>query len=199
MTARRKLKLLFAALLALSLLGCARGCTSSRPPIHIVPNMDWQPKVKAQAESGFFYDGAAMRTPMPGTVARGQLRENLAFYTGRDADGQFLTANPLELNEAALERGAARYSIYCRPCHTKRGDGKGILFERGGVPTPAFSEERIVALSDGEIFDVVTNSKGLMPAYRTVVPAADRWAIIAHVRRLQQEGLAAQAELAANR
>ncbi len=199
MRARRKFKLLCSAVLLLSLLGCARGCSSSRPPIHIVPNMDWQPKVKAQAESDFFYDGAAMRTPVPGTVARGQLRENLAFYTGKDADGQFLTANPLEMNEAALERGANRYFIYCRPCHDKRGNGKGILFERGGVPTPAFSEERIVALSDGEIFDVVTNAKGLMPAYGTTVPAADRWAIIAHVRRLQQESLAAQAELAANR
>ena len=199
MRARQKLKLLCSAVLALSLLGCARGCTSSRPPIHIVPNMDWQPKLEAQAESDFFYDGAAMRTPVPGTVARGQLRENLAFYTGKDADGQFLTVNPLELDEAALERGAKRYFIYCQPCHTKRGTGKGILFERGGVPTAAFSDERIVALSDGEMFDVVTNSKGLMPAYGAMVPAADRWAIIAHVRRLQQEGLAAQAELAANR
>ncbi len=199
MTARRKLELLGSAILLLSLLGCARGCTSSRPPIHIVPNMDWQPKVKAQAESGFFYDGAAMRTPVPGTVARGQLRENTAFYTGKDAGGEFLTANPLELNEATLARGADRYFIYCRPCHAKRGNGKGILFERGGVPTPAFSEERIVALSDGEIFDIVTNSKGLMPAYGRIVPAADRWAIIAHLRRLQQQGLAAQAELAANR
>ncbi len=72
MSTRRRLELLCSAVLALSLLGCARGCTSSRPPIHIVPNMDWQPKVKAQAESDFFYDGAAMRTPVPGTVARGQ-------------------------------------------------------------------------------------------------------------------------------
>ena len=199
MMARQKLKLALAAVLALSLLGCARGCTSSRPPIHIVPNMDWQPKLQAQAESNFFYDGAAMRTPVPGTVARGQLREHAAFYTGKDADGQFLTANPLELNETALERGAQRYFIYCRPCHDKRGNGKGILYERGGVPTPAFHEERIVALSDGEIFDIVTNSKGLMPAYGRIVPAADRWAIIAHLRRLQQQGLAAQAELAANR
>ena len=140
-----------------------------------------------------------MRRPVPGTVARGQLRENLAFYTGKDADGEFLTANPLEIDESALERGADRYFIYCRPCHSKRGDGKGILFERGGVPTPAFYEERIVALSDGEMFDTVTNSKGLMPAYGTIVPVSDRWAIIAHIRRLQQEGLAAQAELAANR
>ncbi len=198
MNARRTIKLLCLAVLPLCLLGCARGCTSSRPPIHIVPNMDRQPKLKAQAESGFFYDGAAMREPVPGTVARGQLRENTALYTGKDADGEFLTENPLELDDAMLARGAERYFIYCRPCHDKRGNGQGILFERGGVPTPAFSEERIVLLPDGEIFDTVTNSKGLMPAYGRIVPAADRWAIIAHVRRLQHDALAAQAALAAN-
>lgn len=195
MKVRRTFRLACLAALALSLLGCARGCTSSRPPIHIVPNMDWQPKYQAQEESDFFYDGAAMRTPVPGTVARGRLREDPTFYTGKDAQGEFLTTNPLEATESVLARGADRYSIYCRPCHDKRGNGKGILFERGGVPTPAFSEQRIVALRDGEMFDVVTNSKGLMPAYGPIVPASDRWAIITHVRRLQQEGLVAQARL----
>lgn len=196
MRVRRSLQLVCLGALALTLLGCARGCTSSRPPIHIVPNMDWQPKYQAQAESDFFYDGAAMRTPVPGTVARGHLREDATFYTGKDAQGAFLVANPLGASEAVLARGAERYAIYCRPCHDKRGTGKGILFERGGVPTPAFGEERIVALSDGEIFDVVTNSKGLMPAYRSVIPASDRWAIIAHMRTLQQRDLAVQAQLA---
>ena len=198
MKPKRTIRILCLALLALPVLGCARGCTSSKPPIHIVPNMDWQPKLEAQAESDFFYDGSAMRPPVPGTVARGQLRENLELYTGKDAAGQFLAANPRPLDDALLQRGADRYFIYCRPCHDKRGNGKGVLFERGGVPTPAFSEERIVSLVDGEMFDTITNGKGLMPAYGRLVPAHDRWAIIAHVRKLQQEALAAQATLAAN-
>src|SRR4029434_4661643 len=55
-------------LLLLGLTGCVRGCTSSSPPVHLNPNMDWQPKVQAQEASDFFYDGSAMRPPIPGTV-----------------------------------------------------------------------------------------------------------------------------------
>ena len=58
------------------LTGCARGCTSSRPPIHLNPSMDNQPKVRAQTASTFFYDGASMRQPVPGTIPIGGLKED---------------------------------------------------------------------------------------------------------------------------
>jgi hypothetical protein len=124
---------------------------------------------------------------VPGTVARGQLHEDESFESGRDAAGEFLRALPVAESDELLARGAERFAIYCRPCHDQRGDGKGILFERGGVPTPSFHEQRIRDLADGEIFDVITNGKGLMKPYRYPVPAADRWAIVAHVRHLQRE------------
>jgi len=38
-----------------------------------------------------------------------------------------------------------------------------------------------------------TNGQGLMPNYRWQVPPADRWAIIAYVRQLQQERQAQEA------
>jgi hypothetical protein len=180
-------KLGAALVLALALLGCARGCPSSRPPIHVNPNMDWQPRYDPQSESDFFYDGATMRTPVPGTVARGQLRTDPTFFTGRDAGGGFLAAMPVEPSEALLARGAERYAIFCQPCHDKRGTGKGILYERGGVPTASFHDERVKNLPDGEIFDVITIGKGMMAGYAYPIPPADRWAIIAHVRRLQRE------------
>ena len=195
--ARRMGTLLILASVSLSLAGCVRGCTSSRPPIHINPNMDWQPRYQAQGESEFFYDGSAMRLPVPGTVARGTLREDTAFYTGKDADGAFLAVGPLELSEAVVARGAERYGIFCRPCHNKRGNGKGVLTERAGVPVPSFSDERLQAVTDGEIFDVITSGKGLMPGYAYPIRPADRWAIISHVRHLQREAQAAEAAEAA--
>ena len=82
------------------LTGCARGCTSSRPPIHLNPSMDDQPKVLAQTASTFFYDGASMRQPVPGTVAIGGLKEDAAFFTGKGADGQFVATIPVTVNEA---------------------------------------------------------------------------------------------------
>jgi len=192
MRSAARLRALALATLSCSLLGCVRGCTSSRPPIHVNPNMDWQPKVQAQEESSFFYDGSAMRMPIEGTVARGQLHEDEAFFTGKAPDGAFLAKIPATDPDSLLARGAERYSIYCQPCHDSKGNGKGILYERGGVPTPSFHEDRLRSLADGEIFDVITHGKGLMPAYGYPVPPADRWAIIAHLRRLQEQRAASE-------
>ena len=170
----------------LALSGCARGCTSSRPPIHLNPSMDDQPKVRPQAASTFFYDGAAMRQPVPGTIPIGGLQEDAAFFTGKGAGDQFVASNPVPMDEATLEHGRQRYVIYCQPCHDARGDGNGILFQRGKVPTTSFHQETILKYPDGQIFDVITNGKGLMPAYRWPIPPADRWAIVAYVRELQR-------------
>ncbi len=170
--------------------GCARGCTSSRPPIHLNPSMDDQPKVRPQTASTFFYNGASMREPVPGTVPIGGLREDEAFYTGKGADGKFVAAIPHPVDDALVERGQQRYRIYCQPCHDARGDGKGILLQRGNVPTATFHEDKILKYADGQIFDVITNGVGLMPAYRWPIPPADRWAIVAYVRQLQRERIA---------
>ena len=146
------------------LTGCARGCTSSRPPIHLNPSMDDQPKALAQTAS--------------------------AFFTGKGADGQFVATSPVPVTDAVLARGRERATIYCQPCHDARGDGKGILFQRGNVPTASFHQEKILNYPDGQIFDVITNGTGLMAGYRWPIPPADRWAIIAHVRELQRDRLA---------
>jgi mono/diheme cytochrome c family protein len=167
--------------------GCARGCTSSRPPIHLNPSMDDQPKVLPQTASAFFYDGASMRQPVPGTIPIGGLKEDGPFFTGKGTDGQFVPTIPHAVDEALVERGRQRYTIYCQPCHDPRGDGRGILFQRGNVPTATFHQEKILKYADGQIFDVITNGVGLMPGYRWPIPPADRWAIVAHVRHLQRE------------
>jgi mono/diheme cytochrome c family protein len=183
----------FGALAFISLFiltGCARGCTSSRPPIHLNPSMDDQPKVRTQTASDFFFNGASMREPVPGTIPIGGLKEDTAFFTGRGANGQFVTTNPATKDDALLERGRQRYGIYCQPCHDARGDGRGILFQRGNVPTATFHQEKIQKYPDGQLFDIITNGMGLMPAYRWPIPPADRWAIIAYVRELQRDRLA---------
>ena len=149
--------------------------------------MDNQPKVRPQSASTFFYDGAGMREPVPGTVAIGGLREDVPFFTGKGADGQFVATNPVSLDAKGVERGRERYRIYCQPCHDARGDGKGILFQRGNVPTASFHQEKVLKYTDGQIFDVITNGFGLMAGYRWPIPPADRWAIVAHVRELQRE------------
>jgi hypothetical protein len=188
----RRWRPLVPVLLGLALGGCVRGCHSSRPPIHPNPNMDYQEKYEPQEESDFFYDGSAMRLPIPGTVARGELNEDEAFHTGKDAAGEFLGEIPLEPTEALLARGEERYTIYCAPCHDKRGNGTGILAEYGRVPTASFHDEQRRGYAPGKVFDVITNGSGLMKGYRWPIPPHDRWAIVAHVQQLQQRKVSGQ-------
>jgi mono/diheme cytochrome c family protein len=188
MTARRRRVLAALALTSVFVLtGCARGCTSSRPPIHLNPSMDDQPKVRTQTASTFFFNGSSMREPVPGTIPIGGLKEDTAFFTGKGEDGQFVASIPQSVDDAVVGRGRERYGIYCQPCHDARGDGRGILFQRGNVPTATFHQEKILKYADGQIFDVITNGQGLMPSYRWPIPPADRWAIVAYVRALQRE------------
>lgn len=184
-----KWRALWLAALALGLAGCVRGCPSSRPPIHIVPNMDFQPKYDSQESSAFFYDGATMRTPVAGTVPRSdlpfELRVGAEYNTGKDADGNLVTAIPIAVDETLLARGKERFGIYCAACHDARGTGKGILFERGSVPTTSMFDPKVLDATDGHIFDVITNGIGLMQGYGYPIPAHDRWAIVSYVRDLQ--------------
>ena len=181
---------------AVAVSGCARGCTSSRPPIHINPSMDDQPKVLSQTASPFFYDGSSMRQPVPGTIPIGGLQEDTAFFTGKAADGQFVATTPVDADEALVERGRERYAIYCQPCHDARGDGKGILFQRANVPTASIHREDILKYPDGQLFDVITNGQGLMSGYRWPIPPSDRWAIVAYVRQLQRKRAASATPVA---
>ena len=169
------------------LLGGCRGCPSSRPPIHLNPNMDVQPKLKAQAESTFFYDGAGMRTPVEGTVAQGELHEDTAYWAGKDAAGGWIAAVPGHDQAAVLARGEQRFGIYCSPCHGAAADGKGMLFQRAQVQSANLMEQRFRDMPAGQLFDEVTHGFGLMPAYGPFVPVADRWAILAYLRKLQAE------------
>jgi cytochrome c len=148
--------------------------------------MDKQPKYKAQSESEFFADRSAMRQPVPGTVPADQIDEDPAFFTGIDQQGDTVAHSPLPVTMLSLERGRERFNIYCSPCHGRVGDGQGIMVSRGYVPPPSFHDDRIRVLSDGHIFDVITNGIRNMPAYRHQIPPEDRWAIVNYLRALQR-------------
>ena len=170
--------------LALVTVGCFRGSPSERPPIHLNPNMDDQPKYLPQAESAFFANGMTMRPPVPGTVARGELRADEAYFLGRVGEAP-VAGIPLEGGDEVMRRGEQRFGIFCGPCHGKRGDGKGMLFVRAGVESADLTSPRIVDMPSGRIYDVITTGFGLMSGYAAEVPVDDRWAIVAHVRALQ--------------
>jgi mono/diheme cytochrome c family protein len=160
-------------------------------------DMHDQPKFKPLAESDFYADLRSARTPVEGTVARGQLREDTYFYTGKVGDnpGDYM---PFPATGDLLERGQQRYNIYCAPCHSRLGDGNGVVSGRGFPrKPPSFHDERLRKVPLGYFFDVMTNGFGSMPDYASQIPPRDRWAIVAYIRALQLSQAATAADVPA--
>ncbi len=178
--------LLLLSLMAVLATGCFRGRPFEDPPLYIKHGMENQPKYLPQGPSAFFVDGAAMRTPVPGTVARGELMDDTEFYFGVTADGDTVKHVPIPITMKLLKRGRERYDIYCSPCHSRIGDGRGIVVQYKFLPPPSFHDERLRKVSDGYIFSVISNGIRNMPSYRHQISVADRWAIVAYVRALQR-------------
>jgi len=185
---------------ALMAVAACRGSVSDQPPIHIIPDMDWQDKYHPQGESAFFPDGRAMRPRVEGTVAAGGLKEDSVYFKGKQGDA-FVARMPTEKVKAALgvdsleavmSRGQQRFNIYCTPCHDATGSGNGLVIQRAlaappsGFARPPHLAENAATLPDGQIFDYITNGVRSMPAYGHQIPEADRWAIVSWLRVLQR-------------
>jgi mono/diheme cytochrome c family protein len=150
-------------------------------------DMHDQPKYKPLAKSDFYADLRSARAPVEHTVARGQLHEDSYFYTGMignsSTPGDYL---PFPVTMEVLQRGRERFNIYCVPCHSRLGDGNGIVPSRGfPKKPPSFHIERLRKAPLGYFFDVMTHGFGLMPDYSTQIAPRDRWMIVAYIRALQ--------------
>lgn len=143
-----------------------------------------QPKYIPLRESGFFADGRSERPLVPGTVPRGELREDTPYYTGLVGD-KLVDAFPTPVTKDLLKRGRERFDIYCAPCHSALGDGFGMVARRGYLRPPSFHDDRLRNAPLGHFYRVMTYGSGAMPDYAQQISPADRWAIVAYIRALQ--------------
>lgn len=147
-------------------------------------DMQDQPKYIPLRPSEFFTDGRSARPLPEGTVARGELRADKLFYTGKTGE-KFTDKIPFPVTRAVLDRGQQRFSIYCSPCHGLLGDGRGMIVQRGFRRPPSYHTDRLRAVPVGYFYDVITNGFGAMADYSAQVAPRDRWAIAAYIRVLQ--------------
>lgn len=206
--------LLLFVLAGIALVGIAgfRGEHSSRTPWEIFPDMVRQMKVRPQSPSNFFADGRGPRLPVAGTVpigyefpksetianpvaavpAAAPARSTFAFATTNDyhdtgkMGANWGTGLPVEVTPQLLQRGHERFNITCAMCHGVKGDGNGATKQFGLTTVVTLQDDRIRKMSDGEIFNTITNGKNTMMAYGPNIPVNDRWAIIAYLRALQR-------------
>lgn len=172
--ARRNAGLALVPLLALGSLACRQGMYN-------------QPKVRPYRSAAFFADGSGARPIPAGTVARGHLNEDQAYFAGTGEDGKLVTElpAPVKLTKELLQRGRQRFEIFCSPCHGRTGSGVGMIVRRGFKRPPAFTVDRLRNERIGYFFDVMSHGFGQMSSYAAQVPVEDRWAIAAYVRVLQ--------------
>ena len=147
-------------------------------------DMHDQPKYIPLRSSEFFRDGRSARAPVEGTVARGHLRDDEHFYTGK-VNGALVEMLPFPVTRAVLERGQERYNIFCSPCHSRVGDGNGIIVQRGYRRPESFHSQRLRQAPVGHYFDAMTRGFGAMPDHASQISPQDRWAIAAYIRALQ--------------
>ncbi len=172
--------------------------TNPAPRIHPNPNMDFQPKFKAQTANPHFDDGRAMRPDIEGTVPQGELRADAAFERGLDADENWLSGFPtqVEISDATMNRGEERFNIYCQPCHGAAGYGDGpvarrmvLLQEPKWVAPTSLNQGYLRTMPEGKLFHTITHGVRNMNGYGHMIPPADRWAIIMYIRALQESQL----------
>jgi len=170
-------------------------------------DMQDQPRYKAYKKSEFFSDKRGTREMPEGTVARGELKADKGFYTGKvdnpnanaqvetttDATGNTLVSSfpndidefPVPVTKELVDRGQDRYNIYCIVCHGPIGNGDGMIVRRGFSQPPTYNDDRLRNAPVGHFYDVITNGWGKMNSYASVLHPADRWAIVAYIRALQ--------------
>ena len=215
------LVMILGAILVVGMFGF-RGHKFSDTPVEIFPDMDRQDRVNAQSKSDFFADGVGAREPVAGVLPMGfsipenPVQDGDPILDGFSLPGSYFNSgrigehygdgmpDGLIVDEALLSRGQQRFGIYCAICHGASGDGEGTLANFGNMRPvanlhmPQFADPSNPQYRpDGEMFEIITMGRARMGAYGGAIPAADRWAIIAYVRALQNATKEATADKAA--
>ena len=187
-------------LAALALTSCERG----------MHEMYDQPKYKPLTSSPLWANGNSSRPQVPGTqpysagalagVSSGRMDRVAPIppagpVSGVDTNGKPLAqagaaaspgySNPLPITPKLLARGQQRFDIYCAPCHSRVGDGDGMIAERGFPHPPSYHTAALRYASDSHFYQVITDGYGVMYPYADRISPHDRWAIVAYIRALQ--------------
>ncbi|HET6726012.1 MAG TPA: cytochrome c [Gammaproteobacteria bacterium] len=137
--------------------------------------MDNQPKYETYepASPDLFPDRQSARPRVPNTIAHSQDLKPRPKHM------------PYKVTMKLLKRGRDQFNVFCAPCHSRLGDGNGIVVKRGFPHPPSYHSERLRAAPLVHFYDVITDGYGIMYSYADRVTPKDRWAIAAYIRALQ--------------
>lgn len=160
-------------------------------------NMHNQNKVEPFEASDFYPDGQASRPIPANTVARHALGARIAPYTGLTITPAPAQLGPPPATLELLKRGQVQYNVFCSPCHSRVGDGRGMIVQRGYKQPTSYHDQRLVDAPTDYFVQVITQGFGVMPSYASQIGLEDRWAIAYYIRALQYSQNARLADLPA--
>lgn len=175
------------AILALALTTSAVGCTKIENVIARVPFL-------AFMHSSPAFDPYEAPRPAPENAvpflsplgdaphAEGNAQTALLELAGR-------VTNPIQADSASMADGAVLYARFCAVCHGPQGAGDGTILGPDRFPfAPALTTPVVDGYSDGYVYAVIRQGRGLMPAYGPRMTERQRWLIVNYVRALGQGG-----------
>jgi mono/diheme cytochrome c family protein len=160
-------------------------CNQSPFPDLDLERMIHQEKYLPYESSDLFSDGKAMRSPPAGAIAHDRQTADPARSSGM-VDGRYVEQIPMEVSKATMDRGHARFDIFCAACHGVAGDGESMVAANMQLRRPpSLVNLEVRAYPAGKVFQIVSEGYGFMRSYADSLSIDDRWAVIWYLRALQ--------------
>jgi len=99
-------------------------------------------------------------------------------------DSLAVVPNPIAVDERSVENGRKNYQINCAVCHGVGGYGNAKAASSGIIGISLMTDRVENTLTDGYIYGMMRNGRGLMPSYNRI-EENDRWDIVNYIRTLQ--------------
>jgi mono/diheme cytochrome c family protein len=122
-----------------------------------------------------------LSVPTTGTAVAGCQVSYGAFPATIDSMASL--RNPTPQSDSSLANGHKYFAINCAVCHGDRGMGDGPA-TKYGMPGINLTTDITKARTDGYIFGMIRNGRGLMPPYNRI-EEMDRWDVVNYLRALQ--------------
>ncbi len=173
------LRRLLAALLPLAL-GACDWFTDFKHQPKVEP---WEPLSQEEGDTTHAPRGQPQfSVPVTGTFLAGYQVSYQALPGTIDSIAA-ATTNPTPPSPASLANGRKHYQINCTVCHGDLGQGNGPT-TKYGMPGISIVSDITKGRSDGYIYGMLRNGRGLMPNYNRI-EEMERWDVVNYVRALQ--------------
>lgn len=166
---------------------------------HSKPGLDYMPDMKNSRAYETYADHGNLSAkgvvynnrPVAGTVSRG---EELPYHLTNDSAGYAQSAGAIDplpkLNQTEMVEAERLFLINCAICHGAALNGNGPLYKDGNGPFAAkpanlVGDSKIVALTEGTLYHVMTYGKNLMGSYASQLDRKQRWMIAQYVKSKQ--------------